>query len=93
MLLIIVINKIQGSCIHLFLMACYSVQPTDWIFVKGYRLLPFARNMGRSNGKNISKNLSSKYSQKLLDHGKKSATHALKNCFKTSDSKNSKNNW
>ena len=29
-------------------------------------------------GKNISKNLSSKYSQKLLDHPKISATEALK---------------
>ena len=32
--------------------------------------------------KNISKILSSKYSHKLLDHAKKSATDALQNCFK-----------
>ena len=51
-------------------MTCYSVQPRDQTFVKGYGFLSFAINMG----KNISKNLSSKYSQKLLDH----ATDALK---------------
>ena len=34
--------------------------------------------MGKNIGKNISKNLSGKYSQKLLDHAKQSATDALK---------------
>ena len=33
-------------------------------------------------GKNISKNLSSKYSQKRFDHGKQSATDALKTTSK-----------
>ena len=56
----------------------YSVQPRDRIFIKGYEFLFFATNMGKNIGKNISKNLSSKYSQKRLDHGKKSATDALK---------------
>ena len=55
-------------------MMCYSVQPIDPIFVKGYRFLPFAKSLG----KNISKNLNSNYSQKLLDHGKQSAIDALK---------------
>ena len=36
----------------------YSVQPMDQIFVKGYGLLSFAKNIGE----NISKNLSGKYS-------------------------------
>ena len=40
-------------------MWCYSVQPRDWIFVKGYGFLSFARNVGKNVGKNISKNLSS----------------------------------
>ena len=48
------------------------------IFVKGYWFLSFAENMGRNIGKNISKSLNSKYSQKLLDHTKRSATDALK---------------
>ena len=56
----------------------YSVQPRDRMFVKGYRFLSFAKNMGKNIGKNINKNLSGKYSQKPLDHAKKSATDALK---------------
>ena len=39
----------------------YSVQPRDWIFVKSYGLLSFAKNMVRNIGKNISKNVSGKY--------------------------------
>ena len=26
----------------------YSVQPRDWVFVKGYELLSFAKNMGKN---------------------------------------------
>ena len=63
-------------------MTRYLVQPRDRIFVKGYRFLSFAKNMGRNVRKNISKNLSSKYSQKLLDCAKKSATDALKTASK-----------
>ena len=55
-------------------MTRYSVQPRDRMFLKDYEFLSFARNMV----KNTSKNLSSKYSQKLLDHAKQSATYALK---------------
>ena len=50
-------------------MTRYSAQP---------RYLSFAKNMGRTIGKNISKILSSKYSQILLDHAKKSTTDAFK---------------
>ena len=56
----------------------YTVQPRDPIFVKGYGFLYFAKNIG----KNISKVLSGKYSQKLLDHTKISATDALKTTSK-----------
>ena len=38
--------------------------------------------MDRNVGKNISKTLSSKYSEKLLDHAKESATDALKTTSK-----------
>ena len=66
-------------------MTCYSVQPRDWIFVKGYGILSFARNMG----KNTCKNLRSKYSQTLLDLAKQSAADALKtDHFKRRDEKN-----
>ena len=34
-----------------------SVSPRDWIFVKVYGFLSFAKNMGRIIGKNMSKNL------------------------------------
>ena len=51
-------------------MMIISVHPRD--------LLSFAKNMGKNIGKNISKNLSVKYSQKLLDPAKKSATDAFK---------------
>ena len=63
-------------------MVCYSGQPRDRIFVKGYGFLSFAKSMGKNISKNISKNLSGKYSQKLLDHTKKSATDALKTSSK-----------
>ena len=46
----------------------YSIEPTDRIYVKGYRFLSFA----------MGKNLSSKYSQKLLDSTKKFTTDAIK---------------
>ena len=37
-------------------MTRYSVQPRDWIFVKGYGFLFFARHLCRNIGKNISRN-------------------------------------
>ena len=68
-------------------MTRYSVQSR--IFVKGYGIFSFAKNMDKNIGKNISKNLSSKYSpgmlamrHKLLDHAKKSATDAFKTSLK-----------
>ena len=51
-------------------MTHYSVQCRDRIFVKGYTLLSFTKNMGKIIIKNISKNISSKQSQKLPDHAK-----------------------
>ena len=55
-------------------MTRYSVQLRNIIFVKGYGFLTFVKNMGKNIGKNISKNLRGKYSQKPLNHAKKSAT-------------------
>ena len=60
----------------------YSVQPRDRIFVKGYGFLSFAKNVGKNVGKIIGKSLSGKYSQKLLDHAKQSATDKLKTSSK-----------
>ena len=64
------------------------------MFVKGYRFLSFAKNMGKKIGigigkntvfsyKNVSENLSVKYSQKNLDHAKQPATDALKTSSQT----------
>ena len=36
-------------------MTCYSLQQRDWIFVKGYEFLPFAKDIITNIGKNISK--------------------------------------
>ena len=57
-------------------MNCYSVQPRDRIFVKGYGFKV------KILVKNISKILSGKYSQKLLDCAKQSATDELKTSSK-----------
>ena len=56
----------------------YSVQPRDRIFVKDHGISSFVNNMGKDTVKNTSKYLSRKYSKKLLDHTKQSATDALK---------------
>ena len=63
-------------------MTRYSVQPRDRIFVKAYGFLSFTKNMGTIIGKSISENLSGKYSQKLPDHAKPSATDAFKTASK-----------
>ena len=52
------------------------------IFVKGYGLLSFAKNMGKNIGKHINKNLSGKYSQKFLDYAKQSPTDEFKTVSK-----------
>ena len=44
--------------------------------------MSFTRNMGGNIDKNITKNLSSKYSKKLLDHAKQSATDVFKTASK-----------
>ena len=66
---------------------CYTVQPRDQIFVKGYGFLDFPKYMGKNIGKNIRKNLSGKYSQKFLDEAKQSATDVFKTASKRSTQK------
>ena len=53
----------------------YSIEPRDKRYVKGYGFLFFAKNIG--------KYISSKFSQKLVDSVKKSATDAIKTDTKT----------
>ena len=56
----------------------YSVQTRDRTFGKGYGFFTFAKNMVKNTGKIFI----GKYSQKLLDHAKKSATDGLKTTSK-----------
>ena len=55
----------------------YSIESRDRIYLKGYRFLSFAKNMGTYVTK-VAKNLSNKYVQKLLDSAKRSKTDAIK---------------
>ena len=63
-------------------MTRYSIKPRDRIFLPGFGFLSFARIIGKNVGIIISKSVSGKYSQKLLDHAKQSATNALKTASK-----------
>ena len=62
----------------------YAIQTGDRIFVKGYGLLSFAKNMGKniSKSSDTPKYSCSKYSQKRFNHAKHSATNALKTSSK-----------
>ena len=53
-----------------------------FIFVKGYKLLPFAKNIGKVIGKSASNNVSNKHSTKLMDHAEQSAAKALRSSSK-----------
>ena len=52
----------------------YSIEPRNRMYVKMYRFLSFAKNMGKS--------LSNKYDQKLFHSAKKSTTDAIKTTSK-----------
>ena len=59
----------------------YSIEPRERRYVKGYGFLSFARNIGTHAAK-VAKNMSNKYSKKLIDTTKKSATDAIKTASK-----------
>ena len=52
----------------------YSIEPRDRTYVKGYGFSSLAKNIGKI--------ISNKYSQKLVDSAKKSATDAIKTASK-----------
>ena len=54
----------------------YSIESRERRHVKSYRFLSFARNIG-THATKVAKNMSNKYSQKLVDTAKKSATDAI----------------
>ena len=57
---------------------CYSAQPKDRIFVKGYEFLFLAKNIGKNNGKNKIKTYGVNTVKNVLIMLKKSATIELK---------------
>ena len=59
----------------------YSIEPRERRYVKGYGFLSFARNICTHAAK-VAKNMSNKYSQKLVDSAKRSATDAIKTASK-----------
>ena len=59
----------------------YSIEPRERRHVKGYGFLSFARNIG-THAVKVAKNMSNKYSQKLVDTAKKSATDVIKTASK-----------
>ena len=60
---------------------CYSIELRKRRHVKGYGFLSFAKNIGTHAGK-VGKNVSNKYSKKLVDTAKISATDAIKTASK-----------
>ena len=59
----------------------YSVEPRERRYVKGYGFLSFGKNIGTHAAK-VAKNMSNKYSKKIVDTAKKSATDAIKTASK-----------
>ena len=59
----------------------YSIEPRERRYVKGHGFLSFSRNIGTHAAK-VAKNMSNKYSQKLVDIAKRSATNAIKTASK-----------
>ena len=72
-------------------MTRYSTEPRDLVFVKSYGFLSFTKIISKNIGENISTKLNAKYSQKLLDRVKQSATNELKTASKR-PIKNSRSN-
>ena len=60
---------------------CYSIEPRERKYVKGYGFLSFARNIG-THATKVAKNMSNKYSQKHVDIAKTSGTDAIKTASK-----------
>ena len=63
----------------------YSIEPKDKRYVKSNGFLSFAKNM--------CKDISNKYSQKLVDSARKSATDTIKAASKRAIQKNSRSSW
>ena len=60
---------------------CYSIEPKDRRYVRGYGFLSFAKNIG-THATKLATYLSTKYSQKRLCNAKKSTANAIKTASK-----------
>ena len=60
---------------------CYSIEPRERRYVKGYGFLSLARNISTYATK-VAKNMSNKYGQKLAETAKQSAIDAIKTASK-----------
>ena len=47
-------------------MMCYSIEPKDRLFVKGYGVLSVTKNVAKNLGKKIIKTLSGKYNENTM---------------------------
>ena len=59
----------------------YSIEPRERRYVKGHCFLSVAKNIGTHAAK-VAKNMSNKYSPKIVDTAKKSATDTVKTASK-----------
>ena len=75
------LNAILIECNSHCMKMRYSIEPRERRHIKGYGFLSFARNIGTHTAK-VAKNMRNKYSQKLVDTAKKSATDGIKTASK-----------
>ena len=65
-----------------YLSSSQNIKREERIFVKSFGSFSFSKNMYKNIAKSISKILIRKYSQKIVDHAKQSATDVLKTASK-----------
>ena len=75
------INNFDNSIMRIKYKNELFIEPRERRYVKGYGFLSFARNIG-THAAEAAKSMSNKYSQKLVDTAKKSATDAIKTASK-----------
>ena len=71
---------------------CYSIEPRERRYVKGYGFLSFSKDMG-THAARVAKKLNNKDGQNLVDTTKKSAADALKIAVKEQFKKQLKHVW
>ena len=71
---------------------CYSIEPRERRYVKGYGFLSFSKDMG-THATRVAKKLNNKDGQNLVDTTKKSAADALKIAVKEQFKKQLKHVW